>query len=99
MLGVRRLASGVLAGVLVGAAACGGPVVPAAQVAPASGMPVIVDTDMASDDIMALAYLLEDPAVSVRAITVEGTGVAHGLPGARNALRLIWALRTGQRGR
>jgi pyrimidine-specific ribonucleoside hydrolase len=97
MLGVRRLASGVLAGVLVGAAACGGPVVPAAQVAPASGMPVIVDTDMASDDIMALAYLLEDPAVSVRAITVEGTGVAHGLPGARNALRLIWALRTGQR--
>jgi inosine-uridine nucleoside N-ribohydrolase len=96
MFGVRRLASGVLIGALAGAAACGGPAAPTAQVAPARGMPVIVDTDMASDDIMALAYLLDDPAVSVRAITVEGTGVAHGLPGARNALRLIRALRIRQ---
>jgi len=66
MFGVRRLASGVLIGALAGAAACGGPAAPTAQVAPARGMPVIVDTDMASDDIMALAYLLDDPAVSVR---------------------------------
>jgi pyrimidine-specific ribonucleoside hydrolase len=87
---VGALACGSLAGV----AACGGPVAPAA---PARGVPVIVDTDMASDDIMALIYLLEDPAVSVRAITVEGTGVAHGPTGARNALRLIRALRIRQR--
>jgi pyrimidine-specific ribonucleoside hydrolase len=83
-------------GSLVGAAACGGPVARTAQVAPGRGVLVIVDTDIASDDIMALAYLLEDPAVSVRAITVEGTGIAHGLPGARNALRLIRALHLRQ---
>lgn len=54
--------------------------------------PVIVDTDMSSDDIMALTYLLERPDVSVRAITVEGTGVANGRAGALNVLRLIRAL-------
>lgn len=54
--------------------------------------PVIVDTDMSSDDIMALAYLLERPDVSVRAITVEGTGVADGRAGAVNALRLMRTL-------
>lgn len=54
--------------------------------------PIIVDTDMSSDDIMALTYLLERHDVSVRAITVEGTGVADGRPGAQNALRLIRAL-------
>ena len=53
---------------------------------------VIVDTDMSSDDIMALAYLLEKPGISVRAITVEGTGVADGLSGAQNASRLVRAL-------
>jgi hypothetical protein len=46
---------------------------------------VVVDTDMSSDDIMALAYLLEKPGISVRAITVEGTGVADGPSGAQNA--------------
>jgi hypothetical protein len=84
MFRVGRLAAGVLTGALAwgwlaAVAGCGGA---AAPVAAAGGaMPVIVDTDMASDDIMALTYLLEDPAVSVRAVTVEGTGVAHGLPG------------------
>jgi pyrimidine-specific ribonucleoside hydrolase len=53
---------------------------------------VIIDADMGSDDIMALTYLLERPDVSVRAITVEGTGVADGLPGAANARRLLLAL-------
>jgi pyrimidine-specific ribonucleoside hydrolase len=53
---------------------------------------VIVDTDMSSDDIMALCYLLERPDISVRAITVVGTGVAHGPAGARNVLRLLHAL-------
>jgi len=53
---------------------------------------MIVDTDMSSDDIMALTYLLERTDVTVRAITVEGTGVADGKAGARNVLRLIRAL-------
>jgi Inosine-uridine preferring nucleoside hydrolase len=49
-------------------------------------------TDMASDDIMALSYLLEVPGISVQAVTVEGTGEAHGPAGARNALRLMRSL-------
>jgi pyrimidine-specific ribonucleoside hydrolase len=53
---------------------------------------VVVDTDMSSDDIMALTYLLERPDISVRAITVEGTGVADGRPGAENVRRLVRAL-------
>lgn len=99
MLGVRSV-GGVLAAVLacssiVGVVACGGSAAPPAR--DSRAMPVVVDTDMASDDIMALSYLLEDPAVSVRAITVAGTGVTHGRPGAQNALRLIRALRVPRR--
>jgi inosine-uridine nucleoside N-ribohydrolase len=59
-------------------------------------MPVIVDTDMNSDDIMALAYLLRRGDVAVQAITVAGDGIAHGPAGARNAQRLARALRPGQ---
>jgi pyrimidine-specific ribonucleoside hydrolase len=78
----------LLAGALLSAlASCGG------GAASADGpTPVIVDTDMSSDDIMALSYLLERPDISVQAITVEGTGVAHGPAGARNVLRLLRAL-------
>jgi inosine-uridine nucleoside N-ribohydrolase len=78
----------VLAGALLSAlASCG------QGAAPTGGpTPVIVDTDMSSDDIMALCYLLERPDISVQAITVEGTGVAHGPSGARNVLRLLRAL-------
>jgi inosine-uridine nucleoside N-ribohydrolase len=53
---------------------------------------MIIDTDMSSDDVMALTYLLERPDVSIQAITVSGTGVADGRPGAENVLRLIRAL-------
>jgi len=78
----------LLAGALVSSlASCGGGAAPAGGPAP-----VIVDTDMSSDDIMALCYLLERPDISVQAITVEGTGVAHGPAGARNVLRLLRAL-------
>jgi pyrimidine-specific ribonucleoside hydrolase len=50
--------------------------------------PFLIDTDMAIDDWMAIAYLLQCPSVSVRAITVTGTGEAHARPGLGNALRL-----------
>jgi len=91
MYRVGRLVGGLLAaalgaGFLPAIAACGGATTARGPV------PVIVDTDMSSDDIMALAYLLKQPGISVRAVTVEGTGVAHGLAGARNVLRLIGAL-------
>jgi pyrimidine-specific ribonucleoside hydrolase len=85
---VSRAAAIVVAGAMLPAVAgCDGSAATAR-----SATPVIVDTDMASDDIMALCYLLERPGISVRAITVEGTGEAHGLAGARNALRLMRTL-------
>jgi inosine-uridine nucleoside N-ribohydrolase len=50
--------------------------------------PLIVDTDMAADDWMAILYLLQRPDVEVKAITVVGTGEAHCAPGVQNALDL-----------
>src|SRR5271165_1574573 len=82
--GVTLLAAMAMPVVL---SSCGGSATPQP-----TKQPLIVDTDMASDDIMALCYLLEQAGSSVQAITVEGTGVAHGPAGARNALRLIKAL-------
>jgi inosine-uridine nucleoside N-ribohydrolase len=50
--------------------------------------PVIIDTDMAADDWMAILYLLNRPDVRVAAITVSGTGEAHCEPGIKNAMNL-----------
>jgi inosine-uridine nucleoside N-ribohydrolase len=49
---------------------------------------VLIDTDMAVDDWMAILYLLQRTDVTVEAITVTGTGEAHCGPGTRNALGL-----------
>jgi len=51
-------------------------------------LPLVVDTDMASDDITAIASLLRDPGVDLRAITVAGTGEAH-CPGGMFVARSI----------
>lgn len=50
--------------------------------------PVLIDTDMAADDWMAILYLLNRADVRVEAITVTGTGEAHCDPGIENAMRL-----------
>jgi inosine-uridine nucleoside N-ribohydrolase len=84
----RAAAVLLAASMLPALASCGGPAVTPAR----SATPVIFDTDMAGDDIMALCYLLERRGINVAAITVEGTGEAHGLAGARNVLRLMRAL-------
>ena len=44
---------------------------------------------MASDDWMAMLYLLQCPAIEVKAITVIGSGQAHRGPGMRTAVRLL----------
>lgn len=82
----RRVVAALL---LVVALAAG--VVTAAARPEASGKarPVVIDTDMSVDDWMAILFLLHRSDVSVKAITVAGTGVAHGAPGARNAIRLL----------
>jgi inosine-uridine nucleoside N-ribohydrolase len=50
---------------------------------------VVIDTDMAADDWMAILFLLGRPEVTVKAITVTGAGEAHCEPGVRNARALV----------
>ena len=51
--------------------------------------PIILDVDMAHEDMSAALFLLSHPNVDVRAITVAGTGEAHCTPGVTNALGLV----------
>ena len=71
-------------------AACG--IQPASRATPTpfTGVPrpVLIDTDMAGDDWMAILYLLNRPDLSIEAITVSGTGEAHCEPGVKNAMSL-----------
>jgi inosine-uridine nucleoside N-ribohydrolase len=50
---------------------------------------VLIDTDMAVDDWLAILFLLQHPAADVVAVTVTGTGEAHCDPGVRNAQGLL----------
>ncbi|MBN1315816.1 MAG: nucleoside hydrolase, partial [Anaerolineales bacterium] len=54
----------------------------------ADAQPVVIDTDMAPDDWLAILYLLGRSDVNVRAITVTGAGEAHCAAGTRNARNL-----------
>lgn len=57
---------------------------------PASGTwPLLIDTDVAPDDLVAIAFLLGTPMVEIKAITVSGTGEAHCDPGIDVILRLL----------
>jgi purine nucleosidase len=49
---------------------------------------VIVDTDAGPDDLMAIAYLLAQPAVRLEAVTIA-FGLAHQRAGAANVQRLL----------
>lgn len=49
---------------------------------------VIVDTDLAADDMLAILYLLSRPDVNVQAITLNGTGVTRCAAGLSN-LRVL----------
>ena len=51
--------------------------------------PVILDVDMAHEDMFSALFLLSHPNVDLKAITVSGTGEAHCEPGVRNALGLV----------
>ena len=75
-----------------------GPSAPAGSAAAASGpaagvRPLLVDTDVAADDLVALAFLVASPQVDVRAITVSGTGEAHCAGGVDVVLRLLERLK------
>lgn len=51
--------------------------------------PVVIDTDMGGDDMMAILYLLQQEDVSLEAVTVTGTGLAHCPAGAANARAIL----------
>lgn len=78
----RVLSSAILLSLLL--AACD-----SEEVEPVLRTPVVIDTDMGTDDAMAILFLLRRPEVEVKAITVTGAGLAHCEPGVRNALRLL----------
>ncbi len=71
-------------------AACSAPATARPTATPFTGTPrpVIIDTDMAQDDWVAILYLLQRQDVAVKAITVTGAGVAHCGPGVQHALGL-----------
>src|SRR5258707_5289709 len=52
--------------------------------------PVIIDTDVGNDDLLAIAFLLSRKDVTVEAITIVD-GLAHVPVGAANVLRLLEA--------
>lgn len=66
-----------------------GAVGPSASLGAGEPLPVLIDTDVAPDDLVALAFLVGSPRVEVRAITVSGTGEAHCGPGVDVVLRLL----------
>jgi pyrimidine-specific ribonucleoside hydrolase len=53
---------------------------------------ILVDTDVAGDDLVALAFLVSAPHVNIAAIAVSGTGEAHCEGGVDVVLRLLEAL-------
>jgi inosine-uridine nucleoside N-ribohydrolase len=93
MVGVRITSATIALAAVLGLCACtaGHPTTPAPTATPASSAhrPVVIDTDMAGDDIIAIATLLTDPTVDLRAIAVDGTGEVHCAPGIANARRLL----------
>ncbi|MEX0888552.1 MAG: nucleoside hydrolase [Chloroflexota bacterium] len=62
---------------------------PAASTSPQAAIPLLVDTDVAPDDIVAISFLVESPQVEIAAITVSGTGEAHCEGGVDTVLRLL----------
>ena len=57
---------------------------------------LLLDTDVAADDLVALAFLVATPHVELAAITVSGTGEAHCAGGVDVVLRLLERLEAPQ---
>jgi inosine-uridine nucleoside N-ribohydrolase len=53
---------------------------------------VIFDNDAATDDALALVLIGNDPSISLKAITIAGTGEAHGNIGAKNMAAIAYLL-------
>lgn len=51
--------------------------------------PLVIDTDMTTDDFMAILYVLNQPGYALKAITVSGTGFATCDAGVQGALGML----------
>ncbi|MEO8273792.1 MAG: nucleoside hydrolase [Chloroflexota bacterium] len=96
----RKFALLLLAGVLGGCTTAGpnatapetpttAPATPQGTIAAPAERTLLVDTDVAGDDLVALAFLVSAPHVTLAAITVSGTGEAHCAGGVDIVLRLL----------
>jgi pyrimidine-specific ribonucleoside hydrolase len=83
LLGLAASALAVVAAAL--AVGCGGS-------NGSSRIPLVVDTDLSSDDVIALALAARDPRMELKAVSVSGTGLVHCPRGARLASELLSAL-------
>jgi pyrimidine-specific ribonucleoside hydrolase len=83
--------SGLLLGLLCGCVGTASPSLEPVTPHPvaADAQPIVIDTDMAADDWLAILYLLGRSDVDIKAITVTGAGEAHCTAGTRNALNLV----------
>ena len=95
-MGGSRVHAAVAAALLVvtGLAACGddgdgGGAAVTTTRPPGTPVPLVVDTDLAADDLAALLFLLSSPDAEVRAITVTGTGEVRCPQGLEVAARLL----------
>jgi pyrimidine-specific ribonucleoside hydrolase len=68
----------------------------ASLLAPAGPVTVLVDTDVAPDDLVAIAFLVAASQVEIAAITVSGTGEAHCGPGVDIVLGLLERLEAAE---
>ena len=66
-----------------------------AQPASAARLPLVVDTDLAADDIVALSYLASRTDVDLLAVTVSGSGEVHCPRGVDVARGLLSAMGRG----
>jgi hypothetical protein len=73
-------------------AMCGAVCAPGAP-GPPPATPVVVDTDLGGDDLVALGFLLRHPGVEVEAVTVAGTGLVGCAEGVDLVADLVTALR------
>lgn len=89
MLAHLRTSSLVVASVAAGGLVLSGCAGGTDSQTPAATLPVVVDTDVGPDDVVALLYLLRHPDVDVRAVTVAGTGLAHCDAGTARVLSVL----------
>lgn len=68
------------------------PIALAASQKVSSTRPFIIDTDMGVDDVIAIIYMLQQPNIVVKGITIECDGNAHCQPALANLLGLLQLL-------